>query len=902
MPTRPTFRKINPADLPVLYLQIHSQTLPLSQVDEYAETLVAQSISTVEGVAQVQVYGSQKYAVRVQLDPDQLSARGLGVDQIAAALRSGSVKRPSGNLVGPHTSYTLQTNDQLLNAAAFRPLIVGVSRGLPVRLEQVAQVKDSTENDMVSNWTRYGRSIVLAVQRQPGVNTVQVIDDIKAKLPSLIAQMPGSVGLHILFDRSTTIRASVHHVEVTLIISALLVVGVIFLFLRNLRATLIPSMSLPACLLATFAVMALCSFSLDDMSLMALTLCVGFVVDDAIVVLESIVRHLELGADAQTAAIEGTREVSFTIVSMTLSLIAVFIPILFLGGLIGRIFREFAVTISAAILVSGFVSLTLTPMLCSRFLKPHPSHPGSPLEKIYNACLGLYATSLRVVLAHRLPTLIFSALLAVLTGWMLATCPKGFIPNTDTGQIFGTTEAKQSISFEDMARHQAQVSALVAQEPDVENFMSAIGASRAGGPLTNLNSGRVLLALKPRQERKLGADDLIKKLRAKLGNIPGIRLYMQNPPAIRMGSRSTKGSYQVALQSTDLKALYESVDTMLALLKDTPGVLDATPDVQPSSLSVHIEVDRDKAAQLGLSSQQIDTALNLAYGSSQVTTLYTSENEYQVMLELDPRFTTGPELLAKLYVRSAGGRLVPLNAFTHLKTGVAPLSITHLGQLPSATLSFNLQPGASLGDVVQAIKGASRDRLPKEVTASFQGNAQAFQTALQQMFFLLVVAVLFIYIVLGILYESFAHPLTILTGLPSAGVGALLMLQLFGKDLDVYGFLGLILLLGIVKKNAIMMIDYSLVLERTAAMAPEQAIYQASLVRFRPIMMTTMAAFMGTLPLAIGFGQGSEARQPLGLAVIGGLMASQLLTLYITPVIYIYVDHASKFVRRRFRQ
>jgi hydrophobic/amphiphilic exporter-1 (mainly G- bacteria), HAE1 family len=661
----------------------------------------------------------------------------------------------------------------------------------------------------------------------------------------------------------------------------------------------ISSLSLPASLIGTFAVMAMLDYSLDDLSLMALTLCVGFVVDDAIVVLESIVRHLEMGKDQLSAALEGTREVSFTIISMTISLVAVFIPLLFLGGLIGRIFREFAVTITASILISGFVSLSLIPMLCRQFLRPTPHSDiqakNSWLERLFDFALGFYGDCLRLVLRYPKLTMFFNLGVVALTVYLATICPKGFIPTADTGQIFGNTEAAQNISFADMKRHQAKFSAILNSDPNIENYMSAIGSSNQGG---SINTGRALISLKPRHQRKLSADQVIQNLRKQTSGIPGIRLFMQNPPAIRLGGQSTKGLYQITLQGNDLKNLYTSVSKMVELMKSVPGVQDPTADVQASSLQVRIEVDRNKAAALGLSARQIDNALGSAYGTSQVATILSTTNQYKVILEVLPEFLAGPEQLGLLNVRSSSGKLVPLKAFATIEQSVSPLTITHLGQLPSATISFNLLPTASLGDVVKAVKETAAAKLPAGVTASLQGNARAFQKALAEMLALLVVAVLIIYIVLGILYESFVHPITILAGLPSAGLGAILTLMLFGRDLDVYGFLGLILLIGIVKKNAIMMIDYALAVERRDGRDAASAIYEACLVRFRPIMMTTVAAIMGSLPLAVGWGAGGEARQPLGLAVVGGLLVSQLLTLFITPVIYIYIDSWSGGFRK----
>jgi HAE1 family hydrophobic/amphiphilic exporter-1 len=899
MPNPPTMRKVNPADSPILFLALSSPTLPLSVVDEYAETLMAQRISMVSGVSQVLVFGAQKYAVRVQLDPTALASRGIGIDEVENAIAQGNVNLPTGNLDGPHQTYSVEASGQLLDAAAYRPLIVAYRSGSPVRLEQLGRVIDSVENDKVAGWRTDTRAIVLAIQRQPGTNTVEVVDAIRALRPTFRAQLPASVALNTLYDRSQTIRASVADVRFTLLLTMCLVVMVIFLFLRSLSATVIPSLALPMSVVGTFAVMALLGYSLDNLSLMALTLSVGFVVDDAIVMLENIVRHMEEGESAFEAALIGSREIGFTILSMTLSLAAVFIPVLFMGGIVGRLFHEFAVTVTSAILVSGFVSLTLTPMLCSRFLRPpaqaHHGRIYAFTERFFQGMLATYRWTLQRCLEHRAAVMAVMALTLVATAVLFWVVPRGFIPSEDTGQIIGFTEAAQDISFESMVRHQQQVAVILRQDPNIDSFMSSVGS---GGASDTQNTGRFGIMLKPRAQRKLSADEIIQELRPKLGGVPGMRVFLQNPPIIRVGGHMTKSLYQYTLQGADIGELYRVAQEVQAQMAALPILQDVTSDVQITSPKVHIEIDRDKASALGITAGQVENALYNAYGSRQVSTIYTPTNQYQVILELDPDYQEDPQALSLLYVRSSKGQLVPLDAVANLSPGIGPLTVNHLGQLPSVTLSFDLRPGASLSDAVSQIDRIRRATLPPTISATFQGSAQAFESSMRGMGLLLVLAVLVIYIVLGILYESFIHPLTILSGLPAAGVGALLTLLLFRHDLNIYGFVGIIMLVGIVKKNAIMMIDFALQAEGRGKPAAE-AIYEGCLLRFRPIMMTTMAALMGTLPIALGAGQGAESRRPLGLAVVGGLLVSQLLTLYITPVVYIYMDSFSRWLRQR---
>jgi hydrophobic/amphiphilic exporter-1 (mainly G- bacteria), HAE1 family len=898
MPAPPAFRKANPADSPVMYLALTSATQPMWVLDEYAETLVAQRLSMVSGVAQVQVWGSMKYAVRVQVDPDKLNAKHLGLNEINAALNGWNVNTPVGTINGAHTAYNIQANGQLMHAADYRPLVVAWRNGAPVRLDEVANVIDSVENDKNASWINTAKSseraINLGIMRQPGSNTIKITDDIKRILPTLQKYLPPSVTLRVRGDRSTNIRQAFDDIQFTMAITLGLVIAVIFLFLRNASATLIPAMALPFSILGTFTVMYLLNYSLDNISMMALILCIGFVVDDAIVMLENIVRHMEKGETAFQAALRGSREIGFTIVSMTVSLGAVFIPVLFLGGIIGRLFKEFAVTLCTAIFISGLVSITLTPMLCSRFLKdPRQQRQGwfnRGMERFFGFLLDRYKRSLRVVLKHHY---IMAAVFFILIGatlYLFGAVSKGFIPVEDNDTLMVNLQAQQGTSFYKMVDYVKTVANILRKDPNISSFMSNADTG---------NTPRFFVQLKPRKERALSLEQIIVELRPKVSRIPGVNVFLMAPPSIRIGGHQTKSAYDFTLQGPDTAELYKQAQRLEREIAKLPGIIDVTTDLQVKNPQVNLEIDRDRTAALGLDANQIETALYSAFGPRWASTIYAPTNQYKVLLEVAPKYQEFSDYLSKIYFKASSGRLVPLSNFASLKQTATAQSIAHSGEFPSVTVSFNTRQGVALGNAVSMVQATARRVLPANMNAKFEGTAQAFQSSMKNLTLLLIIAILVVYIVLGVLYESYIHPLTILSGLPSAGVGALLTLMIFHVDLNIYSFVGLMMLIGIVKKNAIMQIDFALEAERKEGKSPVDAIYEGCLIRFRPIMMTTMAALLAGIPVALGFGAGGESRRPLGLAVVGGLLFSQLITLYLTPVVYTYMASVLEWWRRR---
>ena len=898
LPTRPSYRKVNPADAPILIVTLTSETLPLARVFDDANTVLAQKIAQVEGVGQVTVGGGQQPAVRVRVDPATLAGLGLGLEDVRTTLAQATVNLPKGALNGPNQAHILSANDQLHGAADFLPVVIAYRGGSAVRLGDVATVTDDVENNRVAAWSNQTRAVLLIIRRQPGASILQTIDRVKALLPSLAGSISPAITIKVAVDRARTIRASVHEVEQTLLIAIVLVVLVVLLFLRSLRATAIPSVAVPLSLVGTFGVMYLLDYSVNNLTLMALTISTGFVVDDAIVVTENVSRHLDAGMTPLEAALEGARQVGFTILSITASLLAVFIPILFMGGIVGRLFREFAVTLSVAIAISALISLTLTPVMCARMLGRPAAHGhdqgrvSRALERGFDGLRRFYERGLRWVLDHHLAMLFVTIGTLGLSVYLYVILPKGLFPQQDTGMLSGFSEASQDISFAAMKQQQEGLNNVLSADPDVSEFVSFIGGQSGAG-----NTGTMFVSLKPRNQRRSTADQVIARLRAKLSDTPGIKLFLQSNQDVRVGGRGARTQFQYTLEDANLDELRQWAPRVLQKLRGLPQLKDVNSDLQSAGLLLSLALDRDTASRLGVSPQAVDDALYSAYGQRQVATVYSSRNYSRVILEGSEDMQTGPQALEKMYVRSSAGAQVPLSAIARPSVGATPLSVTHQGQFPAVTLSFNLAPGVALGDAVDAVHRAERElALPPSIRAGFQGTAQVFRASLESQPLLVLAAVLAVYIVLGMLYESLVHPITILLTLPSAGVGALIALLLTGTELSIIALIGIILLIGIVKKNAILMIDFAIEAERDRGLSPRDAIHEACLLRFRPILMTTMAALLGAVPLALGSGEGAELRRPLGITIVGGLIFSQMLTLYTTPVVYLYLD---RLTRRR---
>ena len=900
MPNPPTYNKVNPADTPILTLQVTSDTLPLEKVNDLTDTVLAQKLSQVSGVGLVTIEGSQKPAVRVRVNPAAIASLGLGLEDVRTALIQNNINAPKGSFDGQRQSYTIGANDQILSAAEYRPIVVAYNNGSPVRLGDIGEVIDNVENVRLAGWVGSKPSVIVDIQRQPGANIIQTADRVKALLPRLRASIPPAVEISILTDRTVTIRASVHDVQFTLLLTVALVVMVIFVFLRKLWATVIPSVALPLAVIGTFGVMKLVGFSLDNLSLMALTISTGFVVDDAIVMIENIVRFIEAGDPPMQAALKGAKQIGFTVVSLSVSLIAVFIPLLFMSGIVGRLFREFAITLSVAVAVSAIVSLTLTPMMCARLLRPEKESESGRLyqmtERMFKGMLDWYDHGLRWVLKHQPLTLGVAITTLVATIWLYIIVPKGLLPQQDTGLIVGVTDAAQSISFRAMVERQRAVADIVRKDPDVVSVASFVGA---GAVNATVNTGRLYINLKPRDQRQASASDVIDRLREATKDVAGISLFMQAVQDVQIDSRVSRTQYQYTLQDADESELSQWASKLLAKLRTLPDLTDLATDQQANGLQLSVDVDRDTASRLNILPQAIDDTLYDAFGQRQVSIMFTQLNQYRVILEVEPHFQLTPESLDKIYVKSTTGQMVPLSAFSRLRTVTAPLAISHEGQFPAVTLSFNLRPGSSLGAAVDSIQRAGREiGLPETVMPTFSGSAAEFRSSLKSEPFLILAAIVVIYIILGVLYESYIHPITILSSLPSAGVGALLALLICRIDFSMVALIGVVLLIGIVQKNAIMMIDFALGAEREEGLPPEKSIYQACLLRFRPIMMTTMAALLGALPLALEHGTGSELRRPLGISIVGGLLLSQFITLYTTPVVYLYLARCEQWIRR----